>query len=212
MKKRSIAAILLVFVLCMLSACGTKFDSGAYVKACLDAQFKGEFEEYMKYTNSEKEEAEKLYNDGLDLLMASYEELPLSEELKDKLREAYADMLKSAKYEIKETQEEKGDFTVKVAVQPMKCFETYEEDLLELQTEFMNEWQKKVEKGEKLPSEEELMELMAEKVYLDLVERIKGSEFGEEVLIDVEVKKDNNKQYTVNEDDLSKIAEAAFNL
>ena len=58
-KKKSIVAIMMVVVMCMLSACGTKFDAKAYIKSCLDVQFKGEFEEYMKLTESSKADSEK---------------------------------------------------------------------------------------------------------------------------------------------------------
>ena len=51
---------MLVVVMCMLSACTTtKFDAKAYVKSCLDVQFKGEYDEYMKLTESSKADSEK---------------------------------------------------------------------------------------------------------------------------------------------------------
>lgn len=212
MKKKSLLAILMAAVMCIMSACGSKFDSGAYVKACLDAQFKGEYEEYVKVTESTKEEAEKLYKDGLDNLMASYAALPLSEEMNQKLRGAYADMLKAAKYSIKESKGEGDELTVVVSVEPMKCFEKYEEDLAEIQKAFMAEWQEKAMNGEEVPSEAELMELMAGKVYEDLVERVKNTEYGEAQTIEVKVKKDSKNVYKVDEKDLTKVAEAAFQL
>lgn len=70
-KKKSIVAIMMVVVMCMLSACGTKFDAKAYIKSCLDVQFKGEFEEYMKLTESSKADSEKLYNNGIDAFISS---------------------------------------------------------------------------------------------------------------------------------------------
>lgn len=69
MKKKSIVAVLMVMVMCVLSACGTKFDAKEYVDACLDVQFKGEYEQYMKMTKASKEDAQKLYKDGIDSFM-----------------------------------------------------------------------------------------------------------------------------------------------
>lgn len=212
MKRKGLIAVMMAAVMCIMSACGAKFDSGAYVKACLDAQFKGEYEEYVKVTESTKEEAEKLYNDGLDGLMSSYSSLPLSDEMNQKLRSAYADMLKAAKYSVKESKGDGDEITVVVAVEPMKCFENYEEDLAELQKAFMAEWQEKITNGEAAPSEAELMEMMAGKVCEDLVERVKNTEYGEEQTVEVEVKKDSKNVYTVDEDDLTEVAEAAFQM
>lgn len=209
-KKKSIVAIMMVVVMCMLSACGTKFDAKAYVKSCLDVQFKGEFEEYMKLTESSKEESEKLYNDGIDTFMAGYEALSLPEELENKFREAYKKMLKSAKYSVKEAKETDNGFVVKVAVQPMKCFENYEADLQELQQKFLTDFQAKVQKEGKMPSEQEIMQQMAELVYQDLEGRIFTCEYGDEETVEVEVKKDGDKKYTANEDDLGKVAEKAL--
>lgn len=210
-KRKSIIAILLVFIMGIMSACGgEKFDAGAYVKSCLDAQFKGEYKEYMEFTESSQKEAEQLYKEGLDELMADYEELALSDELNQKFRDAYADMLKAAKYSVKEAVEEKGEYTVKVAVQPMKCFDTYDDDLEKLQEDFIAEWEEKALNGVEIPSEEVLMEQMAGKVYEDLVQRVQNSEFDKEVIVEVEVKKDKDGVYHVDEEDLEEVVEKAF--
>lgn len=212
MKKRSILAVLLAMIMCVMGACGEKFDSKAYVKSCLDAQFKGEYDEYIKITESKKEEAEKLYTDGLDTLMSSYSVLPISDEMNKKLRDAYADMLKAANYTVKEEKKDGDNITVTVGIKPMKCFENYEADLKKLQDEFTADIQKKVNAGEKVPSESELMEQMAGIVCDDLIERVKTTEYGEEQIIEVKVKKDKDNVYTVDENDLAKVAEAAVQM
>lgn len=211
-KRKSIIAILLAAVICLMGACGEKFDAGAYVKACLDAQFKGEYDEYIKMTDSTKADAEKLYKDGLDELMSGYESLALSDELNQKFRDAYAGMLKAAKYSIKETKEKGDDIVVVVAVKPMKCFETYEEDLTKIQEDFIADWQTKALNGEQVPDEAALMEQIAQKIYEDLVHRTQNTEYDAEKTVDVRVTLDSKKVHTVNEDDLAKVAEAAFSL
>lgn len=196
--------------MCMLSACGTKFDAKAYIKSCLDVQFKGEFEEYMKLTESSKADSEKLYNNGIDAFMQGYEALSLPEELENKFREAYKKMLKTAKYTVKEAKETDDGFVVKVAVEPMKCFENYAADLQELQQKFLTDMQAKVQKEGKTPSQKEIMEQMAEIVYQDLEERISKCEYGKEEIVEVKVKKDSNKKYTANETDLGIVAQKAL--
>lgn len=209
-KKKSILALMMVIVMCMLSACGTKFDAKAYIESCLDVQFKGEYDEYMKLTESSKKDSEKLYNDGIDTFMEGYESLSLPDELEGKFRDAYKKMLKSAKYSIKESKETDDGFVVTVAVKPMKCFENYEADLQKLQQEFLADMQEKIAKDGKMPSQQEIMEQMAEIVYNDLEERISKCEYDKEVTVDVKVKKDSNKKYTANETDLGKVAQKAL--
>lgn len=209
-KKKSIVAIMMVVVMCVLSACGTKFDAKAYVKACLDVQFKGEYDEYMKLTESSKVDSEKLYNEGINVFMKGYESLSLPDELENKFRDAYKKMLKSAKYSVKEAKEIDDGFVVTVAVQPMKCFENYEADLQKLQQKFLTDIQAQVQKEGKVPSEREIMEQMAEVVYQDLEERVSKCEYDKEETVEVKVKKDSNKRYTADETDLSKIAEKAL--
>lgn len=150
------------------------------------------------------------YNDGIDTFMKGYESLSLPDELEGKFRDAYKKMLKSAKYSIKESKETDDGFVVTVAVKPMKCFENYEADLQKLQQEFLADMQEKIAKDGKMPSQQEIMEQMAEIVYNDLEERISKCEYDKEVTVDVKVKKDSNKKYTANETDLGKVAQKAL--
>lgn len=210
MKKKGIVAVLMVMVMCVLSACGTKFDAKGYVDACLDVQFKGEYDQYMKMTKASKEEAQKLYKDGVDSFMKGYEQLSLPEELNNKFREAYKKMLKSAKYTVKEAKETDNGFKVSVTVKPMKCFENYDADLKEMQEKFLKDFQEKFEKDGQIPSKAEIEKQMAEIIYKDLEERISNCEYGGEETFDVSVKKENDKTYTADEADLGEIAQAAL--
>lgn len=70
--------------------------------------------------------------------------------------------------------------------------------------------QEKIAKDGKMPSQQEIMEQMAEIVYNDLEERISKCEYDKEVTVDVKVKKDSNKKYTANETDLGKVAQKAL--
>lgn len=210
MKKKSIVAVLMVMVMCVLSACGTKFDAKEYVDACLDVQFKGEYEQYMKMTKASKEDAQKLYKDGIDSFMKGYDQLSLPDELNNKFRDAYKKMLKSAKYTVKDAKETDNGFKVSVTVKPMKCFENYEADLRKMQEKFLKDFQEKFAKDGKIPSKEEIAKQMAEIIYKDLEERISNCEYGEEETFDVAVEKENDKTYTANEADLGEIAKAAL--
>ena len=66
-KKTIVTALSLAFIVCFSTGCALfGFDASGYVKACLDANMHGEFDEYASITNSSVEEVEQLYNDFLD--------------------------------------------------------------------------------------------------------------------------------------------------
>ena len=94
MKRRTKVMTLLVLAMSMLlCACGAKYgpeDAKAYAKSCLDASYKGEFTEYVKLTDSTEEEAQEMYDNGIDLTMEASEILTsgVSQELQDKYIEA----------------------------------------------------------------------------------------------------------------------------
>ena len=64
MKKKKIAGVVLAAVTALcFTACGgfSAEDASAYVKSALDAEYKAEFDEYIKQTDSTQEEAEAMY-------------------------------------------------------------------------------------------------------------------------------------------------------
>ena len=144
--------------------------------------------------------------------MAEYEALSLSDDIKGKLRQAYADLLKSAKYAVKETKEEGKTTIVVVEIEPMTCFETYEEDLTEIQSQYLADLQAKVDAGEEVPDQATMMEQMAQLIYDDLVARVSTIEYGEKITMDVRVTKGSDNVYTASETDLAAVAEAAFGM
>ena len=73
MKKKGIVALLAAGAVMLLSACGGGFtteDAQNYVQSALDASYKADFDEYVKQTNSTKEEAETMYQQNIDNVLS----------------------------------------------------------------------------------------------------------------------------------------------
>ena len=102
MKKRVFLAFLIAIAIIVLCGCRklSEEDAKLYAESVLDASYKGEFEEYIKQTDSTEEEARNAYETNLDALMkeSGFEEAGISEELQANYRQLFQDMLKSAKY------------------------------------------------------------------------------------------------------------------
>ena len=63
MKRKGMLAMLLAGVMTVLCACSSGMsaaDAKSYAQAVMDASYKGEFEDYMEWTDSTEEEAEAL--------------------------------------------------------------------------------------------------------------------------------------------------------
>ena len=136
MKKRiaGILALTLAFAT-LLGGCGSKMtadDAKSYAQACLDASYKGEFDEYLSQTDSTKEEAQEMYDNGINLTMeaSDIENSGVSQELQDKYRQMFIDLYKSADYTLDNAKEDGEDgFTVDVTVKPFRIFEGLDDEL-----------------------------------------------------------------------------------
>ena len=122
MKKfKNVIVALLVLIMGTLSGCAAfqKFDASGYTKACLDATYKGEFDEYIKLTKQTKEDAEKTYNQNLELATQQLTAVGVSEELSEKYMQLFTDLFKNTKYTVKEAKEGKDkNYTVEVEIEP----------------------------------------------------------------------------------------------
>ena len=128
--KQKILAVLLSFC-CMISvtACGQSgpaFDAGTYTKGCLDAFLKKTFsEEYLKYSDSTKDEAKQAYEDSLDADVEALisESDNVSTALKKKYRDMFVQIYKNMKYEIGNVKDNKdGTYSVTVKTHRLIVF------------------------------------------------------------------------------------------
>ncbi len=152
-KKLSILLIMCLTVSFVLTGCMPSFDASGYIKACLDANTKGEFEEYAEITNSTVEEVESLYNQAIDTEMSYIERYNVSDEKKAEFRQLFIDMYKNFKYEVGEaTRNEDDSYTVPVTTYKLMIFEGV---LEEGETYLNNYAQAEVDAG-RTPTQEQL--------------------------------------------------------
>lgn len=198
-------AVLAGVLAVLLTACGSSFDAGKYMQAGLDAAIRGEFTDYVEITGITEEEAEQEYNEILDSFTEQMNELGLSDELNEKYRTFFADLLKKTKYEVKDVRsgEEKGSYDVDIEIQPVTgVFDGLMDELNDVVDEYIEEI---LGSGE-IPTEEELTEWAGEQVYAILSAKLDDVSYGDAETVTVTIAKDDSGEYTVSDDDLGAVA------
>ena len=208
MKKKKIAGVVLAAVTALsITACGgfSAEDASAYVKSALDAEYKADFDEYVKQTDSTQEEAEAMYQEGLDTITAGFglDSLGISDELAEQYRDVAADLLALAKYEVKDASEDGDGYAVEVSYEPYVGMQTLDQDLnaaLEEITASISDIQ----------SEEELNEMVYQKVLEILQQKVAEPEYGDAETYTIHVTKGSDNVYTITQDDLVGLDYAMF--
>lgn len=198
MRRGTVSAVILLAV-CLLAGCIQRFDAASYVKACLDALYMGDYEEYARQIGTSVEEAqqdmETQVEDSLESAFAGDE--MTSEEDKQAYRDTMLEVYRLAKYEVVGSEEDNGDYIVTVSVQPSNVF-------VDLEAGFTELIQEKVSDG----GFEESRTISYLNDYLK--QRITENEYGEATEIQVNVTGDENNVYTIPEEDLTSIEGALF--
>lgn len=206
--KRSIRYVVLLIGICILCiGCGKKFDASGYTKAILDVGYKNQTEKYVELTGADKKDADKIFEDNLNLMLQEFAGYELPDELEEKYRKLFSDMMKQVKYTVAEAKEvENKNFTVDVKVEPMLIFnDTYQE--LQKQTEdYATQVSNEVMNGASLPSETDMQTHVFE-IYHDILRNYldQGMKYGDPETITVHVNKDDKNVYTIADEDISKI-------
>lgn len=202
-KAKKVIGFLVAAVVFLLTACKMNpQDVGAYAKSVLDAGYKADFTEYTKQTDSTKEEAEQLYEDNIERIMTSsgFGSVGLSDELLEKYRQLFKDMLAMADYEVGEvTEEEDGSFTVSVTAKPLIIFEGLQAEV----TEVVEAELSGITDISQIPGQDEINEMVFQKMYDALVKRMESPEYGEAQQAELKVSADSNNVYSVSETDLT---------
>ena len=210
MKKRSVISLLLAAMMALgmlLTGCGAQFDASAYVQALLDNSYKNDPSGIVEQEMGTEEEANALYEEGLDTEMESLTSgITISDELKAEYRAVFADMFAKAKYTVGESEKlEDGSYEVTVKYETMKIFEpamtTYEESLAQLQ----EEWSVNV------PSDEEMYEQIYGLLKDCISEELPNAEYGAEESMIVRVEIVDN-MYSPNQEDLLNLELALFDM
>ncbi|MDO4286953.1 MAG: hypothetical protein Q4C40_04430 [Eubacteriales bacterium] len=208
--KTLFSSMLIVGVVCLLTACGPKFDASGYVKAALDADIHGESAEYAKLLEITEEEAQQEYEEVLDSMVSEMSDLGLSDELNDKYRTLFADLLKKTDYTVLEaTENDDGSFTVPVEIKPItNVFSGLMDELEADMTEYANSL---VDSGD-IPNDDEITEYAGQLVYDMLAARLDAIEYGEAQTVEVTVALDEDNAYGVAEDDIEALLTTMIDL
>lgn len=137
--KKLISGILLITALFSLSGCAL-FGNGkrtyaSYIQSLLDVNYKAEYEEYMQITGATQEEAQKVYDDGLnylaDALMSAYgvNEVEGSN-IHDQFVELAGEIYSHASYEVQEVTRTDGVYHVTVMIYPIDILKITYEDVI----------------------------------------------------------------------------------
>ena len=204
-KKRILSVILAAMMMLALTACGgmTTDDAKTYVQSVLDASYKADFSEYTEQTDSTEQEAQQLFDENLDNIMSmgGFTDAGLSEELSASYRQLFQDMLAQAKYEVGSATEEEDDgFVVEVSAEPFTAFDGLQDEVMSaVEAEMAN-----ITDISQLPSQDEINEMVFQKMYDILVQRVAEPTYGEAQTVEVHVELSDN-MYSINEDDLTEL-------
>jgi hypothetical protein len=191
----------------LLTACGSSVDPGSYIQAKLDAAIHGDYTEYVEITGMAEDEAQKASDAVLDSLTEQIDNMGVPEEWNEKYRTLLENLLKKTSYDVQEVRdgEEKGTYTVVVAVQPL---EGVFDGLMDTMNDKIDEFiQDTVSSGE-IPTEDEITEWTYETIYNVLSENLDKATYGETVEVTVTVTKDKDAagDYTISDGDIQSIA------
>lgn len=208
LRKSGLLVLVFAMALGMLAGCGMKpEDAKAYVKATLDAGYKEDFGEYTKITESTKEEAQKLFDDNIDLVTNSLglSQIGASEEMTEKYRELLKETFSKAKYTVGDVKETDGGFEVKVSAEPMQMFVGLEEALLE-------ELEKKMKDSKEDLDEAAITQLTVDILYDVLTQRLAEVTYGDAQEVTVHVTKNSDGVWNITEADLQAVDSALFSI
>ena len=213
-KKKKI--ILITGILAVIIAAGistgiylyiNRFDAGEYVQAVLDTSYKNETDQYVEITGMSQEEAEKIFEDNLDITMAGFESSEMPEEMLPKYRELFGEIAGKVSYTIGEPEkQENGIYTVPVIVKPVTLFtDTYETFQTRAQ-EYAQQVTDSVMNGGEMPADEEMQSQIYQIYYDVLKERVdSGMLYGGARNTTLHVTKEGSREFTIDQEDVDKL-------
>ena len=184
--KRWMAAALAVMLCLSLAACkGKDFDAKGYVKSVLDAHYHGEYKDYAKY---------------LDISQEVGAIIDLGDEGKARYKEMLVKVEKLAKYEVKDVKkQDNGNYVVTVEVEPSNIYQTLEQNSTSVTEE-------KVNQGLTPSDPAVFADILVESIQ----KSIDGNTYGDATTVQVNVTKDDNGAYGLEESEVQKLADALF--
>lgn len=196
----------------MLSACSTislltqgEFDASGYVQGILDASYKGEFETYIQLTEDTKENAQIAYDAVMETKaegLANYTAVTLTDENKAKFIEYSKQIFQQAKYEVSDATKTDQGFTVDISISPMTILQSISEEGKEYVTDFNS----RNENGEFAElTDDEFAAEYAKGIMQVFENNIANIQYAEPVTVTVSVILQDDKLYTMEAEEFTKI-------
>lgn len=207
MKTKIKAVLICVVSCCLLSACGSKLDAQAYLQAMLDLSYKNDATAYVNMDLGTAEEAQALFERGIDSEMSFFKEkLNMTEEIESDFRSLFQEIYGKAKYTVgKAEKQEDGSYIVEITYERMKIFEPalalYNKNIESLPAEW--------EAMEETPTQEEMLEDMTEILRDALRESLENVEYDAPQTLTITIELIENI-YTPNSQDVVKLEKALF--
>ncbi len=213
MQKGKWVSVLLIAALAavLLGGCGS-FDASGYVKALLDNSYLGDSNAFVNQKVGTKEQAEELYEQGIETEMSSLtSQIQLSEELQEEFRAVLKEVFKNVKYTVGEAKKNGDTYEVEVKYQKMNIFATALESFNTKSEEYMAEMTEKATNGEETPSDSEVNEEVFRLLKEAIQDSLANASFAEEAstIIHIELK---NNTWTPNEDDVYQLEQLLFDI
>ncbi len=208
MKKLKTTAILFIctLVIGMLSGCGNSFDASAYLKALLDNSYKNDSTEFVAQKIGTKEEAEELYQQGIDAeLSAATSDVTLSDELLAGFEETFQNIFQKVKYTVKDAKKQSdGSYVVTVEYEQLEIFAAVMENYQAEVEQWSAQMTEDVKNGQAVPSDEEIYEELYKILKADLDSALENPSYAEKATTTVTIELNDNT-YTPKEADLIKL-------
>lgn len=205
LKKSAALILIFIIVISVIAGCGmNEKDAKAYVLATLDANYKGNFKEYIKITDSTEKEAKEMYKNNMDTVMSSFvADDSVTEDMSEKYKELFQEIYAKANYTIGKVEKTGEGFDVEVKTAQFQIFDGVEDELVE-------NTKKEVKKSKEQLSEEEIDTIAYETLYELLAEKVKNPVYENEQSLTVKVIKDSDGVWMIPEGNLTEIDKALF--
>lgn len=212
-KKVLALALGCVLGLGVLAGCGSSFSADGLVKGNLDLIYLNQYtDDYLKSVDMTAEEADAEYEAGIAVeveYFASYFDIVLDacdETIEPQLIEMYHRIYDASKYEVGGVSKNGDTFLVQLTVYPIDIMQKVQEEDAE---GFISDWSARLESGEFDPEDpdyETKLETAWAQAIIDMMNaRIGSIGYLEPQTVSIQVNKNENDLYTIDENDFSRI-------
>lgn len=197
----------------VLAGCGSSFSADGLVKGNLDLIYLNQYtDEYLKSVDMTAEEADAEYEAGIDVeveYFASYFDIVLDacdDTIETQLTEMYHRIYGHSKYEVGGVSKSGDTYLVQLTVYPIDIMQKVKDEDAE---SFITDWSARLENGEFDPEDpdyETKLETAWAQAIIDMMNaRIDTIGYLEPQTISVQVNKNENDLYTIDDSDFSRI-------